>query len=95
MDAFKNFSALSGKRVFDSTFFIDQLTSFLNLMGKFLTFLKQSTRGNATASGIIDSVGTSLNRFNDMLSHYRLLNTVVELYSKFMAKSDILFDPRF
>jgi GTPase SAR1 family protein len=95
MDAFKNFSALSGKRVFDSTFFIDQLTSFLNLMGKFLTFLKQSTRGNATASGIIDSVGTSLNRFNDMLSHYHLLNTVVELYSKFMAKSDILFDPRF
>jgi hypothetical protein len=95
MDAIKNFTALSGKRIFDSTFFMESLIAFLRLMGKFLSFVKQSCRGNQIAARIVDTVGNSLNKFQDMISHYQLLNKVIEQYSKFMAKSDVLFDPRF
>lgn len=94
MNMIKDFSSLTGKRIFDSNIFMDIVLKFLSIIRRFLLYLAKVFEGTFAEQSILHLL-IAVAKFSGFVSHYNLIKEVIEQYSRFMANSAVLFDPRF
>lgn len=88
----KNFSLLSGRRLFDSNIVVN----FIDQMYKFLRgFFEWMSNGSAAFKSIGEFVTTVLDYMFANISNYSKIRDVVDKYSRYVAHPDVILDPKF